>query len=181
MLRYFGDEHELLGGCGHCDICEALDLFGSYYPRRRPTEELLELVQLQDKADAYHVTLSGGQAQRLALALALAGNILILAATLDFSHSRDGLNALMAHAVVCTVVYALFPSAVYRFLAPILLATLCVVWIVCKDLAMLFHGLVGLEMLLVGYLFLQKRLPAALRPLARWLATRIFIVLEKPV
>jgi ABC-2 type transport system ATP-binding protein len=50
---------------------EALDLFGSYYPRRRPTPELLELVQLKDKADAYHVTLSGGQAQRLALALAL--------------------------------------------------------------------------------------------------------------
>jgi ABC-2 type transport system ATP-binding protein len=50
---------------------EALDLFGSYYPRRRPTAELLELVKLQDKADAYHVTLSGGQAQRLALALAL--------------------------------------------------------------------------------------------------------------
>jgi ABC-2 type transport system ATP-binding protein len=50
---------------------EALDLFGSYYPKRRPTQELLELVQLTDKADAYHVTLSGGQAQRLALALAL--------------------------------------------------------------------------------------------------------------
>jgi ABC-2 type transport system ATP-binding protein len=50
---------------------EALDLFGSYYPRRRPTEELLELVQLKDKAEAYHITLSGGQAQRLALALAL--------------------------------------------------------------------------------------------------------------
>jgi len=50
---------------------EALDLFGSYYPKRRTTAELLELVQLKDKADAYHVTLSGGQAQRLALALAL--------------------------------------------------------------------------------------------------------------
>ena len=50
---------------------EALDLFGSYYPKRRSTDELLELVQLKDKADAYHVTLSGGQAQRLALALAL--------------------------------------------------------------------------------------------------------------
>jgi ABC-2 type transport system ATP-binding protein len=50
---------------------EALELFGSYYPKRRQTQELLELVQLQEKADAYHVTLSGGQAQRLALALAL--------------------------------------------------------------------------------------------------------------
>lgn len=25
VLRYFGDEHELLGGCGHCDVCVALD------------------------------------------------------------------------------------------------------------------------------------------------------------
>jgi ABC-2 type transport system ATP-binding protein len=50
---------------------EALDLFGGYYPKRRGTDELLRLVQLEDKANAYHVTLSGGQAQRLALALAL--------------------------------------------------------------------------------------------------------------
>ena len=50
---------------------EALDLFGSYYPKRRGTEELLDLVQLREKADAYHVTLSGGQGQRLALAMAL--------------------------------------------------------------------------------------------------------------
>ena len=50
---------------------EALDLYGSYYPKRRGTEELLDLVQLQEKADAYHITLSGGQQQRLALALAL--------------------------------------------------------------------------------------------------------------
>lgn len=25
ILRYFGDEREVLGGCGHCDVCEALD------------------------------------------------------------------------------------------------------------------------------------------------------------
>ncbi len=25
ILRYFGDEREILGGCGHCDVCEALD------------------------------------------------------------------------------------------------------------------------------------------------------------
>lgn len=50
---------------------EALDLYGTYYPKARPTTELLDLVQLNDKADAYHITLSGGQQQRLALALAL--------------------------------------------------------------------------------------------------------------
>jgi ATP-dependent DNA helicase RecQ len=25
VLRYFGDEQELLGGCGHCDVCETID------------------------------------------------------------------------------------------------------------------------------------------------------------
>ena len=25
VLRYFGDERELLGGCGHCDVCEKLE------------------------------------------------------------------------------------------------------------------------------------------------------------
>ncbi len=50
---------------------EALDLYGSYYPKRRGTEELLKLVQLEEKADAHHITLSGGQQQRLALAMAL--------------------------------------------------------------------------------------------------------------
>jgi ATP-dependent DNA helicase RecQ len=25
ILRYFGDEHELLGGCGHCDVCARLE------------------------------------------------------------------------------------------------------------------------------------------------------------
>jgi ATP-dependent DNA helicase RecQ len=25
ILRYFGDEQEILGGCGHCDICASLD------------------------------------------------------------------------------------------------------------------------------------------------------------
>lgn len=25
VLRYFGDEHEVLGGCGHCDVCLAID------------------------------------------------------------------------------------------------------------------------------------------------------------
>ena len=50
---------------------EALMLYGGYYPKARTADELLELVQLTDKADAYHITLSGGQMQRLALAMAL--------------------------------------------------------------------------------------------------------------
>jgi ABC-2 type transport system ATP-binding protein len=50
---------------------EALTLYGGYYPKARTADELLDLVQLRDKADAFHITLSGGQMQRLALAMAL--------------------------------------------------------------------------------------------------------------
>ena len=35
ILRYFGDERELLGGCGHCDICVALDERDARGRRRR--------------------------------------------------------------------------------------------------------------------------------------------------
>ena len=49
---------------------EALRLFGSFYPVRTPPEPLLERFALVDKADVAFDTLSSGQRQRLALALA---------------------------------------------------------------------------------------------------------------
>ena len=50
---------------------QAIDLFGSFYPRRFPGEELLLRFHLEEKADAPFATLSGGQRQHLFLALAL--------------------------------------------------------------------------------------------------------------
>ncbi|HEX7645179.1 MAG TPA: ABC transporter ATP-binding protein [Burkholderiaceae bacterium] len=52
-------------------VREALHLFGCYYRNPRSPEELLKLLQLEEKADAFQSTLSGGQRQRLALGLAL--------------------------------------------------------------------------------------------------------------
>lgn len=52
-------------------VREALQMFGTFYPKSRPPEKLLQLVQLEEKADCYQSRLSGGQRQRLALALAL--------------------------------------------------------------------------------------------------------------
>jgi ABC-2 type transport system ATP-binding protein len=51
---------------------ETLDLFGSFYdlaPHR--TQEILDLVNLNEKRNAYTVQLSGGQRQRLAIGIAL--------------------------------------------------------------------------------------------------------------
>src|SRR5246127_3447900 len=52
-------------------VHEALDLFGSFYPRRRGTPELLRRFGLEEKRNAFYSQLSGGQKQRLALAMAL--------------------------------------------------------------------------------------------------------------
>lgn len=52
-------------------VREVLDMFGCYYANPRKTDDLLRLVQLADKADAFQTQLSGGQRQRLAFALAL--------------------------------------------------------------------------------------------------------------
>ncbi len=51
----------------------ALDLFGGYYPDPVPTEELLDLVGLRAVATTPWRHLSGGEQQRLSLALALIG------------------------------------------------------------------------------------------------------------
>ena len=55
-------------------VREVLDLYRSLYPRPRPTEEVLELVGLEEKEDARLRTLSGGQRRRLDLALGIVGD-----------------------------------------------------------------------------------------------------------
>jgi ABC-2 type transport system ATP-binding protein len=53
---------------------EALERHAGYYPKPRPVDEVIGLVDLAEKADARIRTLSGGQRRRLDLALALVGD-----------------------------------------------------------------------------------------------------------
>ena len=55
-------------------VKEAIDIYGSMYPKRRPTDELIEIVGLEEKTDARIRTLSGGQRRRLELALGIVGD-----------------------------------------------------------------------------------------------------------
>ena len=55
-------------------VRETMDLYGASYTRRRPPDELISLVGLEEKADARIKTLSGGQLRRLDLALGLVGD-----------------------------------------------------------------------------------------------------------
>lgn len=67
VLQTSGVEPEL-------SVREAISLYGSVYRRRRPMDELLDLVGLDEKADARIGTLSGGQRRRLDLALGIVGH-----------------------------------------------------------------------------------------------------------
>jgi ABC-2 type transport system ATP-binding protein len=52
-------------------VTEVLDLFRSFYPSGRPTDELVALMDLGEKRTTRTQNLSGGQRQRLSVALAL--------------------------------------------------------------------------------------------------------------
>ncbi|MBA2719894.1 MAG: ABC transporter ATP-binding protein [Chloroflexi bacterium] len=52
-------------------VVEVLDLFRSFYPTGRPTDELVALMDLSEKRTTRTQDLSGGQRQRLSVALAL--------------------------------------------------------------------------------------------------------------
>jgi ABC-2 type transport system ATP-binding protein len=55
-------------------VAEAIDVYGSMYPNRRQTGELIELVGLEEKTDSRIRALSGGQRRRLELALGIVGD-----------------------------------------------------------------------------------------------------------
>ncbi len=55
-------------------VAELLEMYSRYHARRRPVDELIELVELGEKRDTRARKLSGGQLRRLDLALALVGD-----------------------------------------------------------------------------------------------------------
>jgi len=59
-------------------VRETLSLFASFYQHPGSVQEIMEKLQLTEKADAWVGKLSGGQKQRLAVATALVGNPKIL-------------------------------------------------------------------------------------------------------
>jgi ABC-2 type transport system ATP-binding protein len=55
-------------------VRETIEMYGGYYPTRRATDEVIDVVGLAEKADTRVRLLSGGQQRRLDVAVALAGD-----------------------------------------------------------------------------------------------------------
>jgi ABC-2 type transport system ATP-binding protein len=55
-------------------VRETIEMYGGYYPQQRPTDEVIRVVGLGEKADTRVRQLSGGQQRRLDVAVALAGD-----------------------------------------------------------------------------------------------------------
>jgi ABC-type uncharacterized transport system YnjBCD ATPase subunit len=77
-------------------VREQIGLFARLYPRSQPVDTLIDLVGLRDKATTQTKDLSGGQGQRLAVALALVndpdltGRRILEAARVD-KKAREGM------------------------------------------------------------------------------------------
>jgi len=82
-MRWDGHEHALRERLGvalqetklaeRLTVAEVIGLFRSFYRHGRTVEDVLAVVQLGEKRDAWVEKLSGGQRQRLAIACALVG------------------------------------------------------------------------------------------------------------
>ena len=55
-------------------VTESIEMYAGYYPSRRPTGEVIDVVGLAEKRDTRVNKLSGGQQRRLDVAIALAGD-----------------------------------------------------------------------------------------------------------
>lgn len=111
--------------------------------------------------------------EQLALALAFAGNILTVVGAAEAFPWEGLTSALLMHAGICAVMYPLYPSSTYRFLAPIVLAIIATFCIIEQEVFGLIHVLVAAEMLLAGFLLLWQKCPSRLMPLAYASATTL--------
>jgi hypothetical protein len=102
---------------------------------------------------------------QLSLALVFSGNLLVLFGTGEVFRFRNLFLFVITHAVICVIVFPLFPNSIYRFVAPTALVALMTAWIIEQKLFVLMHFLIAAETFFAGTLLLLKKRQASLEPL----------------
>jgi hypothetical protein len=102
---------------------------------------------------------------QLSLALVFSGNLLVLFGVGEVSRIHHLYVFVIAHAIVCVVVYPFFSNGIYRFVAPTALVALMTAWIIEQKLFVLMHFLIAAETFFAGTLLLLKKRRASFEPL----------------
>ncbi len=102
---------------------------------------------------------------QLSLALVFSGNLLVLIGAGEVFRFRNLLLFVIAHAIVCIIVFPFFSNGIYRFVAPTALAALMTAWIIEQKLFVLIHFLIAAETFFAGTLLLLKKRRAWVEPL----------------
>lgn len=100
------------------------------------------------------------------LALGLTGNGLLWVGVAELVHGDELAGLLLSQLLVCLVFYPIFRSFTFRFLTPIALSVLAVLWAREDTIAWAFHVLVAIEIFVFGGLWLGRPRRPALLPLA---------------
>jgi ABC-2 type transport system ATP-binding protein len=78
LRRQVGIVLQSTGVDPYLTVAETIELYRAYYPHPRPLDEVIQVVGLEEKRDTKVDKLSGGQQRRLDVAIALAGDPLLL-------------------------------------------------------------------------------------------------------
>ncbi len=103
--------------------------------------------------------------KQFALALALAGDTMFVVGCCELLEWRSPLCAFIVQFLVCAVSYPLLKLSFYRIASTAAVGVLCMAWIIDSKLFYILPLLIGVEMLLAGYLGIRKLRPAFFNPL----------------
>lgn len=102
---------------------------------------------------------------QVSLALVFAGNILAVIATTQLFHSQETFSAVISQLLICVVLYRFFDNNVYRFISSGAVGILTFIWLYDNNIHYLVHILIGVEMILLGMLYLREKYSPELVPL----------------
>lgn len=103
--------------------------------------------------------------EQISLVLAISGNILFVGGLAVLFDDHEILIGLFLHIMVCCAMYILFNNSFYRFIAPLGVVIIAIVWVYDSRTFEITHIIVLLEMILVGILISLKKPSSFFLPL----------------
>ena len=122
--------------------------------------------------------------RQLNLSFCITGNTLFILGFYDFLYQSGGIHGtesffwiFLAQLLITTIIYPIYEDQVFRFLLPIAVVIIALMWILTKpELSQMVHLLICFQVLATGLLYFVLKETSFLHPLRRALAASIPIV-----